>query len=138
MLRSSREILNSGYSNHGANTSKAANRGYITDSKDARHDIDNNFKMLRARSVDLQQGIPIAAGALKTNKTNVIGPGLKLKANIRFEALGSRSTKKTNGNVIPSKSLPCGLATATPVSRQTFTDYKPWYFLKKCCTAMPL
>ncbi|MCB5743539.1 MULTISPECIES: phage portal protein [Veillonella] len=87
-VRSSREILNSGYSNHGANTSKAANRGYITDSKDACHDIDNNFKMLRARSVDLQQGVPIAAGALKTNKTNVIGPGLKLKANIRFEALG--------------------------------------------------
>lgn len=87
-VRSSREILNSGYSNHGANTSKAANRGYIADSKDARHDIDNNFKMLRARSVDLQQGVPIAAGALKTNKTNVIGPGLRLKANIRFEALG--------------------------------------------------
>ena len=44
--------------------------------------------MLRARSVDLQQGTPIAAGALKTNKTNVIGPGLRFKANIRYEELG--------------------------------------------------
>lgn len=87
-LQSSFQLYNSGYSNHGADTTKATNRGHIVDSKDARHDIDNNFKMLRARSVDLQQGVPIAAGALKTNKTNVIGPGLQFKANIRFEVLG--------------------------------------------------
>ena len=58
-------VLNSGYSSHGANTTKTTTRGYLTDSKDARHDVDYNFKTLRARSVDLQQGVPIAAGALK-------------------------------------------------------------------------
>ena len=63
---------NSGYSNHGANSFKSSAKGYQVNSQDARHDIDANFRMLRARSVDLQQGTPIAAGALKTNKTNVI------------------------------------------------------------------
>lgn len=87
-------VLNSGYSNHGANTTKTTTRGYLTDSKDARHDVDYNFKTLRARSVDLQQGVPIAAGALKTNRTNVIGPGLRLKANILFEALGLTQEEK--------------------------------------------
>lgn len=79
---------NSGYSNHGANSFKSSAKGYQVNSQDARHDIDANFRMLRARSVDLQQGTPIAAGALKTNKTNVIGPGLRFKANIRYEELG--------------------------------------------------
>ena len=79
---------NSGYSNHGANSFKSSAKGYLVNSQDARHDIDANFRMLRARSVDLQQGTPIAAGALKTNKTNVIGPGLRFKANIRYEELG--------------------------------------------------
>lgn len=87
-------VFNSGYGNHGADASKASNRGYIVDSRDARNDIDKNYKTLRARSVDLQQGVPIAAGALKTNRTNVIGPGLKLKANIRFEALGMTVEEK--------------------------------------------
>lgn len=83
-----RNKVNSGYSNHGANYYKTTTKGYLADSRDARHDIDKNFRTLRERSVDLQQGTPIAAGALKTSKTNVIGPGLRFKANIRFEELG--------------------------------------------------
>ena len=80
--------MNSGYSNHGANSFKSSAKGYLVNSQDARHDIDANFRTLRSRSIDLQQGTPIAAGALKTNKTNVIGPGLRFKANIRYEELG--------------------------------------------------
>ena len=40
-----RTVTNSGYSNHGANRSKATNKGYLTDSRDARHDIDKNFRI---------------------------------------------------------------------------------------------
>lgn len=88
------EKMNSGYSNHGANSFKTSAKGYLVNSQDARHDIDANFRTLRARSVDLQQGTPIAAGALKTNKTNVIGPGLRFKANIRYEELGMTFEEK--------------------------------------------
>lgn len=89
-----RTVTNSGYSNHGANRSKATNKGYLTDSRDARHDIDKNFRILRERAVDLQQGVPLANGALKTNKTNVIGAGLRFKSNIRFEELGMTIEEK--------------------------------------------
>ena len=70
---------NSGYSNHGANSFKSSAKGYLVNSQDARHDIDANFRMLRARSVDLQQGTPIAAGALKTNKTMLLAQVYDLK-----------------------------------------------------------
>lgn len=37
---------------------------------------------------DLYMGVPLATGALKTCRTNVIGSGLRLKSQIDYEALG--------------------------------------------------
>jgi len=43
---------------------------------------------LRARSRDLERGAPIAAGAIATTTTNVIGDGLQLQASIDGRVLG--------------------------------------------------
>lgn len=46
---------------------------------------------LRARSRELERNAPIAAGAIATTTTNVIGDGLALQASIDAEALGLTS-----------------------------------------------
>ncbi|MFP3471983.1 phage portal protein, partial [Micrococcus sp. SIMBA_144] len=79
---------NYGYGNHGANTRKKSMLGWLTDSKSVLEDIEHNVPKLRERSRDLFMGAPLAAGALKTMRTNVIGPGLKLNAQIDATYLG--------------------------------------------------
>ncbi|GHV06332.1 hypothetical protein FACS1894217_04800 [Clostridia bacterium] len=77
------EILtNSGYSNYGANHVKKFAIGWQSHSGDAQSDIIDNLSTLRQRSRDLYMGVPIATGALKTFRTNVVGVGLTLKSTI--------------------------------------------------------
>ncbi|MGG4034215.1 phage portal protein [Paenibacillus cisolokensis] len=80
-------ILN-GYEQGGASYTKKSMRGWITSSASPKDDIDRSLDTLRARSRDLYMNGPIGAAALKTARTNVIGPGLRLKANIDAEFLG--------------------------------------------------
>lgn len=82
------EILNSGYSHHGASSVKKSLAGWISSGGSPDEDIVDNLPKLRERSRDLFMGMPIATGALKTIRTNVIGPGLRLNASIDFEFLG--------------------------------------------------
>jgi capsid protein len=42
----------------------------------AKEDIEDNLETLRKRSRDAYMGIPLAAGAIKTLRTNVVGSGL--------------------------------------------------------------
>ena len=82
------EFLNSGYSHHGANTSKKAMRGWDSESNSPDEDINDNLDLLRQRSRDLfMGGGNIATGAVKTTRTNVIGSGLVLKPSIDAEFL---------------------------------------------------
>ena len=74
--RKTLEVLNSGYGNYGANTTKKSMRGWVYHGGSALEDIENNLKTLRERSRDAYMGIPIATGALKTMRTNVIASGL--------------------------------------------------------------
>lgn len=77
------KIKNSGYGNHGANKTKKALIGWIPTSGSPKEDIDDNLETLRERSRDLYMGAaPIATGAIKTLRTNVIGSGLRLKSRI--------------------------------------------------------
>jgi len=82
------EILNTGYSNHGASKTKQSMRGWMFKGGSTKEDIDDNLSTLRQRSRDLYMGAPIATGALKTMRTNVVGSGLKLKAYIDHKYLG--------------------------------------------------
>lgn len=82
------DVLNSGYSRHGASQHKKSLLGWISKGASADEDIADNIEKLRERSRDLFMGTPIATGALKTVRTNVVGAGLRLNAQIDHEYLG--------------------------------------------------
>ena len=82
------QIINSGYGNHGANTAQKSLKGWIFGGGSAKEDIEDNVQTLRERCRDLYMGVPLATGALKTCRTNVVGPGLTLKSQIDYEYLG--------------------------------------------------
>lgn len=82
------EIMNSGYSNYGASRSKKSLMGWNWRGGSQKEDIEDNLNVLRERSRDAYMGIPIATGAIKTMRTNVVGAGLQLKSNIDFEMVG--------------------------------------------------
>lgn len=80
-------ILNSGYSNYGASTTKKSMIGWSYGGGSAREDIQDNLSVLRQRSRDLYMGVPLATGAIKTMRTNVVGRGIRLKSVIDREFL---------------------------------------------------
>lgn len=86
--RQKMEILNSGYSNYGASTTKKSMIGWDYAGGSAREDINDNLPVLRQRARDIYMGVPIGTGAVKTMRTNVVGRGLFLKPTIDAKALG--------------------------------------------------
>lgn len=82
------EIMNSGYSNYGASHTKKSLLGWLFHGGSANEDIHQNLSTLRQRSRDLYMGVPLATGAVKTCRTNVVGSGLRLKSQIDREVLG--------------------------------------------------
>lgn len=77
-----------GYGRHGASYAKKSLIGWIASGKNADEDIVENIETLRSRSRDLFMGSPLANGALKTIRTNVVGSGLALNAQIDARLLG--------------------------------------------------
>lgn len=88
VTRQKLKMINSGYGEHGASTKKKSLIGWLTRSGSVLEDIERNIPKLRERSRDLYMGAPFATGALKTIRTNVVGSGLKLNAQIDYEYLG--------------------------------------------------
>ena len=86
--RQKMQILNSGYGNYGASTYKKSLIGWNYAGGSAREDINDNLNVLRQRSRDLYMGVPLATGAVKTMRTNVVGRGLMLKPTVDAETLG--------------------------------------------------
>lgn len=81
-------VLNTGYSAGGASHIKKSMRGMTDYSASPQLDIDANLRTLVSRSRVLYMTSPIAASAIKTTKTNVIGSGLRLKSRIDADVLG--------------------------------------------------
>lgn len=81
-------IVNKGYSDAGASHYKKSTKGFNAVSGAAQEDIDFNNYTLRQRSRMLYMAAPIATSAIKTNRTNVVGIGLRLKSRIDREFLG--------------------------------------------------
>lgn len=90
-FRKKAPVKNRGYSSEGASTSKRALKGFRADSGSPVEDIDFNNYTLRQRARILYMGAPIATSAVKTNRTNVIGTGLRLNPKINEELLGVSS-----------------------------------------------
>ena len=85
------KLVNQGYGNHGASTKKKSLIGWNTQLGSVVEDIEYNIPKLRERSRDLYMGSPLATGALKTLRTNVVGAGLKLNAQIDYDFLNMSS-----------------------------------------------
>lgn len=79
---------NKGYGEAGASWRKKAVKGFNAPSGSPHEDIDFNNYTLRQRARMLYMAAPIATSAIKTNRTNVVGVGLKLKSRIDREVLG--------------------------------------------------
>lgn len=88
VARKKMQVLNQGYGDHGASTKKKSLLGWVSKLGSVLEDIEYNIPKLRERSRDLYMGAPLATGALKTIRTNVVGSGLKLNAQIDYEYLG--------------------------------------------------
>ncbi len=86
--RAATQILNFGYSHHGASRTKKALAGWVTTPGGPGVDIIENLPLLRERSRDLCMGEGLALGALKTIRSNEIGAGLQLNACIDAAHLG--------------------------------------------------
>lgn len=71
----------------GARRDRRQTSGWTTRLGDADSDILPDLDMLRQRSRDLSVNAPIAAGALKTVRTHVVGTGLRLESRINREKL---------------------------------------------------
>lgn len=77
-----------GYGEAGASQSKRAVKGFTAQSGSAHEDINDNNYTLRQRSRMLYMAAPIATSAIRANRTNIIGCGLKLKCRINRDVLG--------------------------------------------------
>ncbi|MCT2347131.1 phage portal protein [Niallia taxi] len=88
VAREKMKIMNSGYGNYGASASKKTMKAWRSRGGSAKEDIEDNIHNLRERSRDLYTGVPLATGAIKTMRTNVIGSGLRLNSQIDYEYLG--------------------------------------------------
>lgn len=79
---------NKGYGEAGASWSKKALKGFNAPSGSAHEDIDFHNFTLRQRARMLYMAAPIATSAIKSNRTNVVGVGLRLQSRIDREVLG--------------------------------------------------
>ena len=83
------QVLNTGLSDHGANSSKARNRAWYVRPGSADRDVSDNREKAATRCRGLfYGGSTIAAGALKRFRTNVVADGLRLDSRIDGEYLG--------------------------------------------------
>lgn len=87
-LNTIRSFRNSGYDESGAARNKNSMRGWLASSRTPQEDIDKNIPVLRQRSRSLFMSAPLAVSAIKTNRTNIVGEGLRLKSTIDAEFLG--------------------------------------------------
>lgn len=78
----------SGYGHNGGSTQKKSMVGWNSKSGSPQQDIDPHLHLLRERSRDLFMSSPLAASAINTKTTNIVGPGLQLKSRLDHEYLG--------------------------------------------------
>lgn len=100
--RAALSVIDSGYGNYGANQTKKSLRGWNYHGGSSKEDIEDNLDVLRQRSRDAYMGIPTAAAALKTMRTNVVASGLVPAPQIDGEFLGlsDEQTEKLQAQII--------------------------------------
>ena len=94
--RGAKPVLNKGYSHGGASYTKKAMKGFRVESGSPAEDINANNYTMRQRSRILYQTAPIATAALKRQRTNIVGAGLRLKSTIDRDVLGMSKEQATD------------------------------------------
>lgn len=80
--------LASGYGDAGASMSKRSLRAFNARSGTPAEDIDFHNATMRQRGRMLYMASPIAAAAINTARTKIIGTGLRMKCSLDSEMLG--------------------------------------------------
>lgn len=80
-----------GYSEAGASITRRALKSFRADSGSPNEDINYNNATLRQRARMLYMAAPVAASAINTNRTKVVGVGLTLKSAVDRDVLGLSS-----------------------------------------------
>lgn len=88
ITRKFEKVMNKGYGDAGASTTKRSLKGFRASSGSPQEDIDWNNYTLRQRARMLYMAAPIATSAIKTNRTNVVGIGLQLNPKVNRDVLG--------------------------------------------------
>ena len=78
----------SGYGDAGASKIKRALKGFVARSASPKEDIDLNNYTLRQRGRMLYMASPVASAAINTNRTKVVGTGLRMKCAVDRSILG--------------------------------------------------
>lgn len=81
-------VVASGYGNYAASHNRSGTKSWFADGGSSKQDIDDHIDTLRKRSRDAVMGVPLAAAAVKTVRTNVIAGGLVPTPQVDGEALG--------------------------------------------------
>lgn len=110
-------VRNKGYSEGGASYTSRVLKGMIPNSGSPRDDIDYNLQTLRERCRMLYMDAPICTSAVHTNRTNVVGVGLRLKSTIDREVLGMSQEE------------------AESWQKKTEAEFKIWAGKKNACDA---
>jgi lambda family phage portal protein len=87
-MAQSRFLVNFAGQYAGARYDKTSLRNFRPQAGSADADAIGDLPTLRARARDLARNTPIARGARNTTRTNVIGPGLKLRSKVDRSLLG--------------------------------------------------
>ena len=110
-------VQNKGYSQAGASYTKKALKGFNVSSGSPAEDINANNYTLRQRSRMLYMSAPVATAALKRQRTNIVGAGLRLKPTIDREVLGLTQEQ------------------AEAWQRRTQAEFNLWASRKQACDA---
>lgn len=113
-----RKVKASGYSEAGASRTKNAFKGFRAESLSPKLDIDYNNHTLRSRSRFLCMSSPLAASAIRTLRTNVVGVGITPKPRLNLDIL----------RIEPEQ--------AFILQRQIETEWKLWAENKAACDAI--
>lgn len=108
----------SGYGDAGASLTKRSLRAFNARSGAPIEDIDFHNATMRQRGRMLYMASPIAAAAVNTNRTKIVGPGLRMKCSLDAELLG----------LSPES--------ARQWCRRTEAEFRAWCLNKSSCDAL--
>ncbi len=108
----------SGYGDAGASLTKRALKAFIARSGAPTEDIDFHNATMRQRGRMLYMASPIAAAAVNTNRTKIVGPGLRMKCCLDNELLGISAVE------------------ANKWCKRTEAEFRAWCLNKMSCDAL--